>query len=57
MLWRSTRIMSSLLFEVKATDPITFGSMLFVLLFVALSACLLPGNASDAHRPSDCVAS
>ena len=37
-----TRIISSLLFEVKAFDPLTFGSMLSVLLFVALSACLFP---------------
>ena len=49
-----TRIMSSLLFEVKATDPLTFGSMLFVLLFVALSACLLP--AARAMRIDPVIA-
>lgn len=46
-----TRIMSSLLYEVKATDPLTFGLMLFVLLFVALSACLLPAMRATRIDP------
>ena len=46
-----THIMSSLLFQVKATDPLTFGSMLFVLLFVALSACLLPATRAMRIDP------
>ena len=46
-----THIMSSLLFQVKATDPLTFGSMSFVLLFVALSACLLPATRAMRIDP------
>ena len=37
-----TRMMNSLLFGVKATDPFTFFSVLVLLLLVALLACLLP---------------
>jgi predicted permease len=37
-----TRMMSSLLFGVTPTDPFTFLSVLALLLFAALSACLFP---------------
>lgn len=37
-----TRLMNSLLFGVKPTDPLTFVSVLALLLFVALFACLVP---------------
>ena len=39
-----TRMMSSLLFGVTPTDPFTFLSVLALLLFVALSACLFPAG-------------
>jgi ABC-type antimicrobial peptide transport system permease subunit len=49
-----TRMMSSLLFGVKPTDPLTFFSVFALLLFVALAACLFP--ASRAMRIDPMVA-
>jgi putative ABC transport system permease protein len=37
-----TRVMGSLLFNVSATDPLTFASVALLLTLVALFACLLP---------------
>jgi len=37
-----TRVMSSLLFGVSATDPITFGGLALLLTGVALLACYIP---------------
>jgi predicted permease len=37
-----TRLMSSLLFGITPTDPLTFASVLFVLVAVALAATILP---------------
>ncbi|HZH90557.1 MAG TPA: ABC transporter permease [Pyrinomonadaceae bacterium] len=37
-----TRVMSSLLFGVSATDPVTFGGLSFLLIAVALTACYIP---------------
>ncbi len=49
-----TRMMSSLLFGVKPTDPFTFLSVLALLFVVALFACLLP--ASRAMRIDPMIA-
>jgi ABC-type antimicrobial peptide transport system permease subunit len=46
-----TRMMSSLLFGVTATDPFTFFSVLALLLFVALSACLVPAGRAMRVEP------
>ena len=46
-----TRLMSSLLFGVKPTDPLTFLSVLALLLFVALSACLVPAGRAIRIDP------
>jgi predicted permease len=46
-----TRLMSSMLFGVRPTDPITFFSVLALLLIVALSACLLPAGRAIRINP------
>jgi predicted permease len=46
-----TRLMSSLLFGVKPTDPFTFFSVLALLLIVALSACLFPAGRAMRIDP------
>ena len=39
-----THLMSSLLYGVSATDPVTFGSVTIILLAVALIACYIPAR-------------
>jgi predicted permease len=46
-----TRIMNSLLFGVKPTDPLTFFSVLSLLFLVALSACLVPAGRAMRIDP------
>jgi predicted lysophospholipase L1 biosynthesis ABC-type transport system permease subunit len=46
-----TRMMSCLLFGVKPTDPITFFSMMALLLIVAISACLFPAGRAIRIDP------
>jgi putative ABC transport system permease protein len=46
-----TRIMSSLLFEVSPTDPLTFGAIAMLLTLVALVACYLPARRATQVDP------
>lgn len=46
-----TRLMNSLLFGVKPTDPLTFFSVLALLLLVALFACLVPARRAMRIDP------
>jgi ABC-type lipoprotein release transport system permease subunit len=43
--------MHSLLFEVGATDPLTFSSVPALLLLAALAACYLPARRAAAVDP------
>ncbi|HEY0380185.1 MAG TPA: ABC transporter permease [Pyrinomonadaceae bacterium] len=47
-----TKLMSSLLFGVGATDPVTFASVALILLFVALLACYIPARRAANVDPN-----
>lgn len=46
-----TRFLESMLFSVKATDPLTFGSIAALLAAVTLLACLLPAHRATHVDP------
>ncbi len=46
-----TRLMTGLLFQVEATDPITFAAMALILVLIAAAACLAPARRASAVDP------
>jgi putative ABC transport system permease protein len=46
-----TRFLTSLLFEVKPTDPLTYAIVAVLLAFVALAACLIPARRATRVDP------
>ena len=50
------RVLASLLFGVRPSDPATIASVVALIGAVALVACYLPARVGDARRPDDCVA-
>ena len=48
----STRVMSSMLVDVKPTDPLTFGAIVLVFLGIAAAACWIPARRAAAMDPN-----
>ena len=48
--------MTSLLYNVSATDPVTFGAVGALLVVVRARSMLDPRTARDAGGPGDCAA-
>jgi predicted permease len=46
-----TRLMTSMLFGVSATDPLTFAAVVLILLAVALAACWIPARRAMRVDP------
>jgi predicted permease len=46
-----TRFLQTMLFEIKPTDPITFGVLTTLLISVALLACLIPAQRATRVDP------
>jgi ABC-type lipoprotein release transport system permease subunit len=47
----ATRVMASCLFNVSASDPVTFVAVAGIFVMVALAACLIPARRATNVDP------
>ncbi len=52
LAWGGSRFLGSLLFEVDASDPTTYGTVAALLALAGLLACWLPARRAAGHDPS-----
>ena len=52
-----TRLLGTLLFGVEATDPLTYGAMIALLMVVALVSGMVPAIRASRTDPSDALRS
>ena len=48
----ATRVMASFLFNISATDPVTFICVAGIFIMVALAACLIPARRATNVDPT-----
>ena len=50
--WGMSRVLNAVLFQVTATDPLTFVSISILLAVVTIAACLLPARRAMRMDPA-----
>jgi ABC-type antimicrobial peptide transport system permease subunit len=55
LAYATTRLLASMLFNVKAFDPLTFGAVAAILTLIALLATYIPARRAAAIEPSDAL--